>query len=294
MANRAGEVNPDLDVDETQSLVPDKDHQPPTIKDKYERSVAEFDGDHALVSKGLAGCPTGNDAYTVEVLLTHPTGGSVLGGWQVAFFLGKPNCNGQNLGMGVNGQSKGMSNFWWANDCAKEHVDDDTWTHTDEAHANEEGSWLRLAVCWDPSKKQRKIFMNGKMLNEDNAQGSEHRKFGPEEGAVIALGDCGRRQSIRQGAGSEGMHRRGSHVEGRARASLLFKEIGGSKISALTALVMNPSEASQALADYLSKAPAHVPAVIVAACTPGAAPRRSGCSRRTQASSSMPCRSSRS
>ena len=49
VTNRAGEVNPDLDVDETQSLVPDKDHQPPTIKDKYERSVAEFDGDHALV-----------------------------------------------------------------------------------------------------------------------------------------------------------------------------------------------------------------------------------------------------
>ena len=273
VANRAGEVNPNLEVDEAQSLVPDKDHQPPVIKDKHGRAVAEFDGDHALVSTNLGGCPTGNDAYTVEVQLTHPHGGSALGGWQVAFFLGKPNCNGQNIGVGVNGNSKGMSNFWWSNDCAKEGAEDDIWKRADEAKGDEESVWLRLAATWDPSKQERKIFMNGTMINEDNAQGSEHRKFGPADGAVLALGDVvGEGNPFGKGLAIKACIAEVRVWNTALEPSLLFRELGGAKMSALKALVMHSSEASQALADYLlAKVPDFVPSAIAAVCKPSSA-----------------------
>ena len=279
VANLAAFVNPNLDADDAQSLVPSESHKVPVIKEVHGRAAAEFGGDHALASKNLAGCPTGNDAYTLEMLLTHPTGGSSLGGWQVGLFLGKPNADGRCVGLSINGQSKGMSNYWWGNDCAKEHVDSSTYKAADEPDGEGESAWLRIAASWDPEKKQRSIFMNGKMINKDKAQGREHRKFGPAEGAVLSVGDL-------VGEGSpfgKGLALKGCIAEVRVWSqaldpSLLFKELAGAKSSALEALVVNPSEPCQALVDALCVSDASLstaargPAMLLAALTPKAAP----------------------
>ena len=49
-----------------------------------------------------------------------------------------------------------------------------------------EDRWLRLAAVWDPESASRKIYMNGRMIQEDNAQGKGHNLAGAEEGAAGA------------------------------------------------------------------------------------------------------------
>ena len=175
VANHAHLVNTNLSPEESQSLSVADDHEAPSITEKHGRPWRSSRG-MALASKDLRGLPSGNEAYTVEIELTEQEGHGV------AFFLGKPNRNSGCLGMWTESNGRKLHHFWWSNDCDKDGIDEETWQRggDEDGEVVDASPWLKIAASWDPLKEERKIFVNGVMVHQDNAQGRGHDK--PKEG----------------------------------------------------------------------------------------------------------------
>ena len=246
VGNCAPFVNPDLPHDDDHSLISAFEFgEAPKIVEKWGRAVAEFSGKHGLGSNNTTGCPTGNDAYSVEVWMEHPP--STVQEC-VPFVMGLVN-NGDNkaLGISILPSAKGMECWWWSNDFERLNISPSTWNDSAAGDHN----WLRVAATWDPSNKSRRIFVNGKMVGEDNAQGQEHQLAGGDQGGVLGLGNV-----IGYGAAGSTHPLTGCIAEVRVwkRAldpTELFSELAIPCKNALEALVLDTCPCCQALVKEL-------------------------------------------
>jgi len=110
---------------------------------------------------------------------------------------------------------------------------------------------LRVGATWDPSSKSRRIFVNGKMVGEDNAQGEQHQLAGGDQGGVLGLGNV-----IGYGAPGSTHPLTGCIAEVRVwrRApgtNELFSELTTPCNNALETLVLHSSPSTQALVKAL-------------------------------------------
>lgn len=190
------------------------------------------------------GCSTGNEAYTVEVWMERPPSTAQE---CAPFVMGLVNNRNQALGISVIPSAQGMECWWWSNDIERLNIHQDTWN---DGAAGEPG-WLRVAATWDPSSKSRRIFVNGKLVGEDDAQGEEHLLAGGDQGGVLGLGNV-----IGYGAPGSTHALTGCIAEVRVwrRAldpSEILSELSIPCKNALETLVRDSSPAAQALVQAL-------------------------------------------
>ena len=119
----------------------------------------------ALASKDLRGLPSGNEAYTVEIELTE-------GRPRSGILPGKPNRNSGCLGMWTESNGRKL-HHWWSNDCDKDGIDEETWQALTKWRSSGRLAMAKNRGVVGPVEEERKIFVNGVMVHQDNAQGED-------------------------------------------------------------------------------------------------------------------------
>ena len=271
VGNCAHLVNPEVLSQDDQSLISSEDFgEPPKLTEKWGRVVAEFAGKHGLGSKVMNGCPEHNDAYTVELWMDRPEPGQHE--WTAPYSMGPSDfkywdtglskstvkegvhnlVDEKSLVIGVNPASCGLSHLWtygMLGSCVQEHIDSKTWKGVEDG---DDESWLRVAATWDPISQSRKIFVNGKMVKEDDAQetGKEHDLPGADEGGILVVGSGGA-NCIEDTEAFTGCIAEVRVWKRALEPSALFRELAVPCKTMLEALVLDTSKPCQELVKTL-------------------------------------------
>eukprot|EP00929_Paragymnodinium_shiwhaense_P103728 TRINITY_DN6741_c0_g1_i4.p1 TRINITY_DN6741_c0_g1~~TRINITY_DN6741_c0_g1_i4.p1 ORF type:complete len:1924 (+),score=515.15 TRINITY_DN6741_c0_g1_i4:1828-7599(+) len=140
----------------------------PTWENVDGRQAMKFTGDQRLVVDKVI-VPSGNAAYTVEVVLKRQSGKHNSFQWLAAFCCGAEGPGeSASYGMSLHQQDAQISHWWWSPNILSQNY------LTPKVDKGMFDDWVTCRCSWD-GQGNRVVYVNGREMGRDNAKKKAHK-----------------------------------------------------------------------------------------------------------------------